>query len=182
MTLAEAVQRGSIGTVERLLQEGVDANEVDAGGWTPLNWAAAAGDISTAKLLLKFGASASVTGRDLRTPMMIALAAGKSEMASFLRDAASENFSKAPGREYCMAVYLKEMREFAGWEEITSNSAAGTEIPDTTIVYLHADYTITRFVWRDSEVLFDKITPEWKLFCQTNIKFHVPGDLELIAA
>ena len=55
MTLAEAVQCGSMSTVERLLQEGADINEMDAAGWTPLNWAAAAGDISMAKLLLKFG-------------------------------------------------------------------------------------------------------------------------------
>ena len=178
MTLVEAIQCGSVGTVERLLQEGADVNQIDANGWTPLNWAAAAGDIAMAKLLVKFGASASLTGRDLRTPAMIAFAAGKPEVAGFLEEAEDRNSSRVP-RKYCMAVRFIQLQEFPGWPDLISN---GADLPDTAIVYLHFDYVVTRSVWRDGEVLMDKLTPEWKQFCQTNLKFHVPGDPELIAA
>jgi uncharacterized protein len=180
MTLAEAVQCGA-GTVERLLREGADVNEMDSTGWTPLNWAAAAGDISMAKLLLKFGASASLAGRDLRTPSMIALAAGKAGMAAFLQDVSSRNSEELPERKYCMAVHVKDLKEFPDWENATSNGAGTADIADTAVVYLHFDYAVTRSVWRNGEVLFDKITPEWKQFCQMHLKFHVPSDLELMS-
>lgn len=181
MTLAEAVQSSSIGAVERLLQEGANVNEMDAAGWTPLNWAAAAGDISMAKLLLKFGASASLAGRDLRTPTMIALAAGKAEMAAFLQDVSSGHSGELPERKYCMAVHLKDLKEFPGWSNATSNGAGHADLTDTAIVYLHFDYAVTRSVWRNGEVLFDKITPEWTQFCQAHLKFHVPSDFELMS-
>lgn len=181
MTLVEAIQSGSLGTLEQLLQGGTDVNQLDANGWTPLNWAAVAGDIAMAKLLVKFGASASLTGRDLRTPAMIAFAAGKPEVAGFLREAEVRNSSGVPERKYCMAVRVKQLQQFPGWLGIISNGTAAASLPDTAIVYLHFDYVVTRSVWRDGEVLLDKLTPEWKQFCETDLKFHVPGDPELIA-
>jgi ankyrin repeat protein len=182
MTLAEAVQCGSVGAVERLLKEGAHVNELDSYGWTPLNWAAAAGDISMAKMLLKFGASAALAGSDLRTPTMIALAAGKSEMACFLQEAELRDSSEIPERTYCLAVRVRDLKEFPEWQDGTAKETSGATVEDTTIVYLHSDYAVTRSVWRDGEVLFDKITPEWKRFCHTNLNLHVPSDLELVSA
>jgi len=181
MTLVEAIRAGSIATVERLLQEGTDIHQLDADGWTPLNWAAAAGDISMITLLLKSGASASFTGKDQRTPAMIALAAGKSDSARFLQKAVSKN-NEVPERKYCMAVRLKEVREFPAWTETNSKGSDETNLPETTIVYLHANYVVTRSAWLNSEVLLDKVTPEWKQFCQTKLMFNVPDDLDLLAA
>jgi ankyrin repeat protein len=182
MTLVEAIRAGSIATVERLLQEGTDIHQLDADGWTPLNWAAAAGDIAMMTLLLKSGASASFTGKDQRTPAMIALAAGKSDSARFLQEVVSKYSSEVPERQYCMAVRLKEVREFPAWTEANSKGSSEADLAETTIIYLHANYVVTCSVWLDSEVLLDKVTPEWKQFCQSKLTFDVPDDVDLLTA
>jgi ankyrin repeat protein len=183
MELIEAVKCRNMGAVERLLQEGGDVNQMGADGWNPLNWAAAGGDIPLAKLLLRFGASVSSMGKDQRTPAMIALAAGKPEIARFLQDATSksETAHGTPERRYCMAFRLSELREFPAWADSAANAADDTNLPGTSIVYLHSNYRVTRSVWLDGEALFDNVTPAWMQFCQTRLKFGVPNDLDLLA-
>jgi len=181
MTLVDAVRGGNTGMAERLLQGGANVHELDANGWTALNWAAGSGDIPMMRLLLQFGASPSLTGKDQRTPAMIALAAGKRDAAVFLQERADKDSSAALERKYCMAFHLKELRQFSGWEDVAANRAVESTLPDASLVYLHSNYVVTRSAWVEDEALADKVSAEWIQFCQLKLMFRSPSDIDQIS-
>jgi hypothetical protein len=74
--LIEAARRGDAITVERVLQQGADADVQDARGWTALHHAAAAGHAETAGCLLAYGASHALrdaSGRGALDPESVSL-------------------------------------------------------------------------------------------------------------
>lgn len=191
--LIEAVKRGDHAAVEAIVAGGVDLNEQDENGWTPLNWAAGRGDVEVLRLLLDKGADVLKVGRDQRTPYMIALAASQREAARLLREAEEATQGESanlPERRYCVAYELSRLREFHGWPKEDARSVAGNnghpsgnsdaEAFENDIVYLHQDFTVTRLIWHNEDVVFDQVTPEWKEFCINSLKFTVPDDLDQI--
>jgi ankyrin repeat protein len=191
MELIEAVKSGNLAGMKQALASGADIHQLDKQGWTPLNWASAKGNLKAVKLLVESGADLFRTGRDLRTPAMIALAAGQSETARFLREAQERVPGEKhvqPHRKYCMAIHLKDLRQFPGWKEnnITADingnaSGCSQALTDSSIVYLHENFVVTKAIWQEENVIFNGVTQEWKHFCTTALKFRVPDDLELIA-
>lgn len=192
--LIDAVKRGERSAVEEIISGGADVNEQDENGWTPLNWAAGRGDVEIARLLLDNGADVLKTGRDLRTPYLIALAAGQREVAQLLRDAekaAQGDSTNLSERRYCCAYEISRLREFPRWPKDDSRVAAGNnghpssdsdaESAENDVVYVHQDFTVTRLIWHNEDVIFDEVTPEWKDFCVNSLNFRVPDDLDLIA-
>lgn len=191
--LIEAAKAGQASAVKELLGSGADVNQQDKNGWAPLNWAAGRGDVETVRLLLEHGADVFNVGTDQRTPRMIALAVGHAEVVTLLRQA-EERFEgekpDQPERKYAKAYHLSELRKFPGWE----GQAAGAGGPDAAegngngaapqgeVVFLHQDYTVSRSVRAGEEVIFDRVTPEWKEFCDTELKFQVPDELDLIGS
>jgi ankyrin repeat protein len=194
--LVEVVKADDLSALKELLGSGADVNEQDEHGWTPLNWAAGKGNPAAVKLLLENGADASGVGRDQRTPYMIALAAGHAEVAAMLREAgkvSGGNGAAPAARPYCKAVSLKELRQFPGWSESrvdlkekTGDEAADASASDTSteddVVFLHQDFTVTRLMWPGEDVIFERVTPEWKEFCRDVLKFKILDDLDLIVA
>lgn len=194
LQLINAVKNGELALLKELLEDSVDINEQDEHGWTPLNWAAGKGDLEAVQLLLDKGADISKVGRDQRTPYMIALAAAKVEVARVLRAAeakAGGEQSGRPERQYCKAYELAALRQFPDWKE---NNTNGTEngngaangfdqqFAEDDIVFLHQDFTVTRSMWHNEDVMFDQASPEWKEFCTNVLEFKVPDDLDLIAS
>ena len=191
--LIEAVKRGDRPAVEEIIAGGADLNEQDENGWTPLNWAAGRGDIEVVKLLLDNGADVFKVGRDMRTPYMIALAAGQREVAQLVREAekaAQGDSTNLSERRYCCAFEVSRLREFPGWPKDGSRLVPGENghpsgdsdaDSENDMVYLHQDFTVTRLIWHNEDVVFDDVTAEWKDFCVNSLKFKVPDDLDLIA-
>lgn len=198
MELTEAAKAGNASAVRELLESGADVNQQDKNGWTALNWAAGGKHLETVKLLLEHGADVFKVGTDLRTPRMIALAVGHAEVVKLLREAEDQREGdkpERPERSYARAYHLSELRQFPGWDEGNtgrqgpggngSNAAAGngdSAAPADEIVLLYQDYTVSRSISPDRDVIFDRVTPEWKDFCDTALKFQVPDDLDLIGA
>jgi ankyrin repeat protein len=190
--LIEAVKAGDAALVKVLVESGTDLDQQDEQGWTALSWAAGRGDLATVRLLVESGADIFKAGRDERTPYMIALAAGRVEAARFLK-AAEEKAGAAdggePGRRYCKAYYLNDLRRFPGWIEpgISESGVdeavrpAGDSSPGD-LVYLHQDLTVTRSMWHGEGIIFDRQSPEWREFCAGALGFKVPDDFELIAS
>jgi hypothetical protein len=197
LQLIEAVKAEDAATVKELIESGVDINQQDEQGWTPLNWAAGKGNLALVNLLVENGADVFKVGRDLRMPYMIALAAGHVDVVKFLRQAedlvAGEKPSR-PERKYCKAYHLEDLRQFPDWVESKINwtetdpgdagntSHGGQGFFDDTIVFLHQDYTVTQSMWHNENVIFNQVTPAWKGFCATALKFKVPDDLDFIVA
>jgi ankyrin repeat protein len=196
LQLIKAVKDGDMATVKEMIKSGVDINQQDDNGWTPLNWAAGNGDIDTVKLLVENGADVFKVGRDQRTPYMIALAASRVEVVKFLREA-EENYvgekRQLTPRPYCKAYHLSDMRQFPGWTESQinwkesnqggrKNSGAALEDGDSQyeIAFIHDDLTVTQSMWRAENVIFNQISPEWEEFCKNILNFRVPDDLEFI--
>ena len=178
--LIDAVRAGEVSAVKELLDGGADVNQPGEQGWTPLNWAAGKGHLELVTLLVDRGADVFKVGRDQRTPQMIALAAGRADVVRYLREAEDRvegDKPARPQRKYCKAYHMKDFRQFAGWTE-----SGVDELGDDDVVFLHEDYTVTRSIWSNENVIFNSVTPEWHDFCNTVLAFRVPDDLDLIVA
>ena len=191
LQLIDAVKTGDHSTIEELIASGTDLNQQDEQGWTPLNWAAGKGDSASVKLLLDKRADPFKVGRDQRTPYKIALAAGHIEVVNLLRDAearVSGGKTSRSDRKYTRAYHLSELRKFNGWHEEKINwkengnadhSENGDRAhSDDDVVYLHEDLTVTKTMWHNEQVIFNRVTPEWKEFCTNVLEFRVPDDVE----
>jgi hypothetical protein len=77
--------------------------------------------------------------------------------------------------KYCKAYKLKDVQQFSGWTVKPEESAQ--EVTDDDICYLWDDYTVVKSPIQPGGVLYDTITPAWKEFCHTTLKFVIPEDL-----
>ena len=192
LQLIEAVKTGQLAKVEEALNSGADIHQQDEQGWTPLNWASGSGNLEMVKLLLDRGADPSRVGRDQRTPYKIALAAKHVEIARLLRDAEAATSGEGNDsslRNYAKAYLLQELRKFSGWREekinwketVPSNENGSVrELSDSDVVFLHQDFTVTQLIWPGENVIFNQPTPEWQEFCEQELQFRVPTELDLI--
>lgn len=194
LKLIEAVKAGNAYAVTELIDSGVDVNQQDEQGWTPLNWAAGKGDTAILRSLLDRGADPSKVGRDERTPYMIALAAGQAEAARLLREAEAKSGTiekNRAERPYCKAVVLKQARQYPAWAESRSNwkqsqdeeTAEGNSdtLSEDDVVFIHRDLTVTQSMWPGENVIFNQVTPDWEKYCRDALKFNPPDDLDLLA-
>ena len=174
--LIDAVKDGDLQALEMLLRSGANPNQQDALGWTPLNWAAGKGDATMVGLLLAHDADVTLTGRDNRTPLMIARAARRNEVCALLADAERARGVWQDPREtviYCKGYPIGDLRTFADWYE----KPAADPLADDDIVYVHQDLTVTRSMWHGEDVLLNEVTPAWRAFCETTLRFEIPEDV-----
>jgi hypothetical protein len=96
--------------------------------------------------------------------------------------------------KYCKAYHLKALRAFDGWSEKVENARRETEIvdgkevetvrelTDDAVVYVQENYVVTDGIFKDENILFDDVTPEWVAYCQEGLAFEIPeyarGELE----
>ena len=78
--LHQAVRRGDVAAVERLLAQGADVNATDKYKATPLHLAAENGDVKIGEMLLAKGASLTAQDSAFNTPQHIAAEYGKVEV------------------------------------------------------------------------------------------------------
>ena len=71
-----ASDNGQVGVIKFLLKRGVDVNQVDGGGWTPVSSASVGGHADAVHVLLKAGADANVADSDGNTALHIAAGQG----------------------------------------------------------------------------------------------------------
>ena len=200
--LIEAVKAGDLARVQALIDTGVDLNQQEEQGWTPLNFAAGKGNLPIVQLLVQRGADIFKVGRDLRTPYMIALAAGRVPVVKYLREMEDRYPGEKPvrpERKYCKAYHLGDLRAYPPWTESrlnwkdkkpdgsTSNGkssdndgSAEEGFADDKVVFIHQDFTVTESMWHNENVLFNRIDAAWKEFCANSLRFKVPDDLDLI--
>jgi hypothetical protein len=87
---------------------------------------------------------------------------------------------------YCKAYPIQRLREFSGWTENAQNARSErTEIDGKQVeepralteddfLYLQDNYTVTDGIFKDENVIFDDVTPQWLDFCRDVLKFEIP--------
>lgn len=88
--------------------------------------------------------------------------------------------------KYCKAYYIKDLRKFSQWTEKSENTRKETreidgqevevnrELTDDDFLFLQENYVITDGIFQDENVIFNKITREWKDFCRNTLLFEIP--------
>ena len=75
--LIEALDEGDINMVKQLIEKGVDVNQGQFFGWTPLIWASRGGHLEIVKYLLSHGANVNQANDDGNTPLIFASREGR---------------------------------------------------------------------------------------------------------
>lgn len=88
--------------------------------------------------------------------------------------------------KYCKAYPIAKFREYTGWTEKTENVRKDKKIVDGKEVelerqltdddhlFLQENYVVTDGVFKDENIIFDAVTPEWENFCRQELKFEIP--------
>jgi hypothetical protein len=81
---------------------------------------------------------------------------------------------------YCKAFLASDLCEFPGWVDpsppLSESGGADGDPPDgSDVYYLHENYVVTRGIYTDEQIVFDRVTPEWVEFCVNVLKFEIPG-------
>jgi hypothetical protein len=88
--------------------------------------------------------------------------------------------------KYCKAYLIKALRQFEQWSENSENirkekqQIDGKEVEvkrvltDDDFLYLQENYVVTDGIFKDDNIIFDNVTPEWKEFCQKTLGFEIP--------
>jgi len=88
--------------------------------------------------------------------------------------------------KYCKAYSLKKLRQFSNWTEKAENvrtekqEANGEEVEvkrtltDDDFLYVQENYVVTDGIFKDENIIFDAVTPEWIEYCEQTLKFEVP--------
>lgn len=187
--LITAVKASNREEVLSLLSSGHNVQERGEQDWPALNFAAGKGDLEMLRLLSDRGADLFATGTDRRTPYQIAVAASHFELARELarREAeAGGDRERISSREweirpYCKAYRLDEVRRYPQWNEGVAGAPAHPASSDDDLVFIHEDYSVTRSIWRDKDILLKGDAADWRLFCESTLGFRVPSDIDDLA-
>ncbi|BDA72448.1 hypothetical protein CAL7716_066140 [Calothrix sp. PCC 7716] len=88
--------------------------------------------------------------------------------------------------KYCKAYSLKKLREFTQWTECAENTrkekkkVSGREVEinrelrDNDFLYLQENYVVTDGIFKDENIIFENVTPEWQEFCHKTLAFEIP--------
>ena len=85
--------------------------------------------------------------------------------------------------KYCKAYYIKELRAFDGWaekaenarpEETDNGETVARTLTDDDFLYLQENYVVTDGIFKDENIIFDGVTPDWIEYCQTTLEFEIP--------
>ncbi|MFN6514079.1 MAG: hypothetical protein RMY29_006205 [Nostoc sp. CreGUA01] len=88
--------------------------------------------------------------------------------------------------KYCKAYSVKKLREFSQWTECTENTrkenkvVEGKEVvinrklTDDDFLYLQENYVVTDGIYKDENIIFDRVTPQWQEFCHKILGFEIP--------
>jgi ankyrin repeat protein len=187
--LIARIRANDVDGVRALLSQAIDVDGRDEYGWTPLCAAAGAGFPQIVRALIDRGADLFATGNDQRTPYLIALAAGHVDAARMLGEAEKlgslDNARRSSGlseeRPYCRAYPLATLRKFKEWRESDADRPEDAVAqPADDVVFVHRDLTVTRSIWAGEDVVFDAVTDEWREFCERELNYRPPDDLDLV--
>ena len=85
---------------------------------------------------------------------------------------------------YCKAYPIAKLQEFGDWAkyyrgpEKTDDSANSEE----DYLFLQENFTVTKGIFQDEDIVFDNVTSEWEDFCKNTLNFEVPADVSAMSS
>ena len=73
--------------------------------------------------------------------------------------------------KYCKAYPIARLREFEGWPDAAQGRQEEGMDTENDFLYLQENFTVTKGIFMDEDIVFDNVTPEWIDFCKNNLKF-----------
>lgn len=99
--------------------------------------------------------------------------------------------------QYCKAYELGELRQGPDWALRTKDSllrlhlfigeeGEGVEheditvrdADDSTVLFLHQDFTVTEGIYPDDNVILEDVDMEWQNYCVQSLDFEIPKELK----
>ncbi|MGV2831544.1 hypothetical protein [Myxosarcina sp. GI1(2024)] len=89
--------------------------------------------------------------------------------------------------KYCKAYPIQQLRQFNNWTENQENTRKekqeidGKEVEhnrvltDDDFLVDKENYVVTDGIYKDENIIFDTVTPEWKDFCTNTLSFEIPN-------
>ena len=88
---------------------------------------------------------------------------------------------------YCKAYPIAKLHEFGDWAEYYRKPEKGRQVTEDSAnsevdyLFLQENFTVTKGIFLDEDIVFDKITPEWEDFCKKTLNFEVPADVSAMS-
>ncbi len=86
--------------------------------------------------------------------------------------------------KYCKAYPIIKFREYPAWTEKAENARKKEidgektdeprDLTDDTHLYLQENYVVTDGIFKDENIIFDDVTPEWIEYCDNVLEFEIP--------
>jgi len=86
--------------------------------------------------------------------------------------------------KYCKAYPIIKFREYSAWTEKAENARKKEidgekideprDLTDDTHLYLQENYVVTDGIFKDENIIFDDVTPEWIEYCDNVLEFEIP--------
>jgi len=82
---------------------------------------------------------------------------------------------------YCKAYPIDRLEAYTHWSKFAKQPAKNQEPQEPATatsgcLFVHEDLTVTAGVFKDEDIVFDSISPEWTEFCKSDLEFRVPYD------
>lgn len=87
--------------------------------------------------------------------------------------------------KYCKAYPIQKLRQFSQWTENADKTRKekkevdgkeleiNRELTDDDFLYLQENYVVTDGIFKDENIIFDNVTPEWVDFCKNILSFEI---------
>ena len=84
---------------------------------------------------------------------------------------------------YCKAYPIAKLHEFGDWAKCYRGpeKVVDSENSDENYLFLQENFTVTKGIFLDEEIVFDNVTSEWEDFCKNTLNFQVPADVSAIS-
>jgi hypothetical protein len=84
---------------------------------------------------------------------------------------------------YCKAYPIAKLHEFGDWGKYYRGpEKVGDSVnSEEDYLFLQENFTVTKGIFQDEEIVFDNVTSEWQDFCKNTLNFEVPADVSAMS-
>ena len=85
---------------------------------------------------------------------------------------------------YCKAYPIAKLHEFGDWAKYYRGpeKVVDSGNSDEDYLFLQENFTVTKGIFLDEDVVFDNVTSEWEDFCKNTLNFEVPADVSAMSS